>query len=383
MDEKGIARPTAPVLDEQFFNPLFMTSVCRSMAKAGVKVFPRGLHGASEIFEFVLRTKTQALGTHHDGTPAVYKALLRALYNLAGVMIERQADNVPLNDASALVNAAFETLPIRDQSWLSVLEGSDILRRDVEQPAGSWTPFSAPNEVVRFTFQRLQDQMIAEQLVHECRDIEGAFEPGGPFKFLIRRSVHKGNVPLLKPARQWLGALGALWSAIAERHKKEVWDLRSFFGSPDAEFYPDDLKTVFRASVRERRGDAFTPRTWEILQYLFKEDHKKGLELLLSLSCVPGHAWNADFLAGQVLSMSKAVQGEAWSRHFANEHSRLTERATEIADWVLNVDIGVADEEVLHLAGLTLECLCVAENDALRERVKKGLARLKPKGAAE
>ena len=131
MDAKGIARPTAPILDEEFFNPLFISSVCRAMAKAGITVFPRGLHGASDIFGFVLQTKSKALGTRHDGTPAVYQALRRALHSLAEAMLYRRADHVRLDEANTLVNAAFVTLPIEGHGWLAVLEGSDLLRRDV------------------------------------------------------------------------------------------------------------------------------------------------------------------------------------------------------------------------------------------------------------
>lgn len=376
LDAKGIARPTAPVLDDEFFNPLFMSSVCRAMSKAGVKAFPRGLHGASEIFDFALRTKAKALGTRHDGTSAVYNALLRALDDLAGVMVARHIDHIPLREANGLVSTAFEALPIHDKAWLEVLEGSDILRRDCEPAEGPITPLSRPNEAIRFASQRLQDHLIARGLLNRCSDIERAFGPGGTLEFLLRRSVHKGNVPLLKPSQRWLGVMGALWCAVAELHEKELWDLAGFFGGPDVEFYRDDFQPVFQASVRERQGSAFTSRTWQILKFLWEEDEEEKLAILISTCCVPAHAWNATFLAERLFALPIANRPEAWSRHFASDRSSLTGRATEIADWATNVDARVAHGEVVRLVALTLACLNAAANDRLRTRATAGLANL-------
>ncbi|MFH1910574.1 MAG: hypothetical protein ABIK91_00885 [Pseudomonadota bacterium] len=339
MDDKGIARPTAPVLDTEFFNPLFMSSVCRSMAKAGIKVFPRGLHGAREIFKFVLKTKAMALGTSHDGNSRVHDALLAALYDLAGSMIERREDHVPLRDAIDMINSAFSAFPISKQTWLDVLAGSDILRLDVEKSPKGIGAWSRPNEVIRFSFQRLQDNLIAERLLLNCRNIEGAedaFEPNAPFAFLVRRS-QRDDVAILKPSPRWIGVLGALWSAFAETYGKELWDLRSFWGSPDVHFYPQDFRRVFYTSIRERTGTAFTQRTRDILNRLWEGEQEEKLAIILSTSCVPKHAWNADFLTDRLIPLPLADRDSAWSRWFTSDKSELVDRADEITEWALNV----------------------------------------------
>ncbi|MCI0621794.1 MAG: hypothetical protein L0387_09005 [Acidobacteria bacterium] len=376
MDDKGIARPTAPVLDGEFFNPLFMSSVCRSMAKAGINVFPRGLHGARDIFSFVLETKSKALGTRHDGTERIHSALLAALGDLARSMVERRKDHVPLPDAIDLINQAFKALPMNDQTWLDVLEGSDILRRDIEEVPEDSGPWSKPNEVVRFSFQRLQDNLIAERLIRDCRDIEGAFEPGAPFAFLIRRSIQKDGVPLLEFNSDWIGVLGSLWSAVAERGGKELWDLQSFFGNPNVHFILDDLRTVFQASIRERSGTAFSQRTRDILNGLWKDKQEQKLTIILSTSCVPNHAWNADFLTARLLSLSLADRDSAWSRYFTMGQLELVDRAAEITDWGLTVDARTADAEVVRLAGITLTWLFAVTNRTVRDRATKALVNL-------
>ncbi|NVN98200.1 MAG: hypothetical protein HXX17_02675 [Geobacteraceae bacterium] len=375
MDEKGIARPTAPVLDAEFFNPLFMTSVCRSMAKAGINVFPRGLHGARDIFDFVLATKAKSLGTRFDSQQGVHDILRAVLMDLAGIMVARKEDKVSLPDALDAVNSAFKAYPLTDRTWLEVLEGSDILRRDVEGGAvGTW---SKPNEVIRFSFQRLQDNLIAEWLIGDCQHIDSAFVLSGPFSFLINRSIRKSDgVHLVRPSSRWAGVLGALWAAVAEKHSKELWHLQSFFGSSDAEFYPNDFSKVFHSSIRERSGSAFTLQTKEILDRLWEEDPQEKLAILLSTSCVPGHKWNADYIVDRFLEMSLPDRDAAWSQWFTHEQSKLVDRAMEITDWALNVDAKRADLEVTRLAGIILACLLAVTHRTLRDRATKGLVNL-------
>lgn len=376
MDEKGIARPTAPVLDTEFFNPLFMTSVCRSMAKAEIKVFPRGLHGARDIFRFVLETKAKALGTLHDGTDRVRHALLLALNNLAGIMVERRKDFVPLHDTNDLINSAFEALPISDQTWLAVLEGSDILRLDIEKTQDEETDWSGPNEVVRFSFQRLQDNLIAERLLKDCHDIEAAFGPDGHYGFLIQRSIGGDGIALIRPNPSWIGVLGELWAAIADSYSKELFGLQSFLGSSDVHYYPHDFQPIFYSSLRERKGTSFIQLTKKILDRMWKDENEKKLSIILSFSCVPNHAWNADFLINRLFPLPLPDRDSVWSRWFTVDRSELNQRATEITDWALNVDPKIADAEVVRLAGITLAWLLASSNRIIRDRATKGLVNL-------
>ena len=179
MDGNGIARPTAPILDAEFFNPLFLSSMCRSMAHAGLKSFPPGLDGRRKLFEFVLNAKAKHLGTRHDDTSRVKAALLSSLDELAGEMVKGERDYVELDQANSIVEAAFKTLRIEYQSWLEVLEGADILRRDVIKRDDSATTWQRPEELIRFSFERLQDQLMAQWLVKKWSDFARAFGAEG------------------------------------------------------------------------------------------------------------------------------------------------------------------------------------------------------------
>jgi hypothetical protein len=377
MDEKGIARPTAPVLDDEFFNPLFMSSVCRSMAAAKEKVFPRGLHGAREIFGFVLETKAKALGTRHDAKPGVLDSLRDALGGLAEMMVARTADHVPLHDAVVRLNLAFEALPLTSRSWLEVLEGSDILRRDIEpnKNRGVW---SRPNEVVRFSFQRLQDNLMAEHLVVLCREagVEDAFDARGPLSFLARRYIDREQ-KYVGFTREWVGLAGAVWAAVAESFGMELCDLRSFVKEQGTAADILELRRVFHASIRERSATAFTPRTWQLLDELWDDMPSQKLAILLSTSCVPGHAWNARAFNKRLLALSPAERSAQWVQPFKGDgQSDLYTRAVAIAEWALTTQVEIADPEVVRLAGITLAWLRLVDNPEVQAVAARGLDRL-------
>lgn len=375
MDNKGIARPTAPVLDNEFFNPLFMSSVCRSMAIAGIKVFPRGLRGTRDIFKFVLETKAKSLGTRHP-SERIYPLLRATLSDLVGIMVKQRNDYVPLSEAMDVIESGFHTLPINPQTWLDVLEGADILRRDVERPWKQADDWSRPNEVIRFSFQRLQDNLIADRLISDCTNIDQAFDEDAPFVFLIKRSIQTDGTHLLKFSPQWVGVLGALWSAVAEQHKRELWDIKSFFGNPEARHMLHEFQTVFHSSIRERSVTAFTQRTKDIFDWLWKDKPKVRLAIILSFACVPGHPWNADFLTNRLFKRILADRDSKWSYSFISDQSEIVDRVTEIIDWSLSIDANSADAEVVRLAGITLTWLFTVTNRTIRDRATKALVNL-------
>lgn len=377
MDKKGIARPTAPLLDRELFNPLFMSSVCRAMANAGIKVFPQGLHGARDLFAFVLDAKTKALGTPHDGSPRTLLALKASLDKLAEHMANGRADHVPLETASRLISNEFSSFPVTGRTWLDVLEGADILRVDIDGAAQHNSAWARPKEVVRFAFERLQDNLIADHLIRSCSDIDNAFGQNGPWEFLIKRFNKKtGGTPFVQVAARWTGPLGALWAYVAEDYGRELFDLPGFFSTADCQYYAKDFRPVFRTSVRERKLDAFTDRTKLVLDKLWEDEPVEKLEIYLSVSCIPGHAWNADFIASRLAALSPEELDSSWAQLFVRTDFGLIRAAKQITGWAQTVHVEMADTEVVRLARIILSWLTVVQNDAIAHQAEQGLARL-------
>jgi hypothetical protein len=347
MDKHGIARPGPMMLDAEFFNPLFMSSVCRGMARTGKKVLPRGLHATRDMFNFVLNVKCEAFGTEHDGKPGLPKVLRAALNSLAGEMVANQTDHVPFARALRLLQCQFEAFPLTGKTWIEVLEGADILRRDIDATRTDGSDWELPNEVIRFTFQRLQDNLMAEHLSDVAGDIDNAFAAGGPWAFLVRRkwNAQGYNVNHISPA--WTGLMGSLWAQVAEKFGRELWDLPSLFITADDHYWPNQMRDVFRISVRERRPDAFSPATDQLLADLWDKYWTGQLEIYLGFACVPGHPWNADHLAQKLAAMPPGLLGPKWLNEADPEVLRL---GLTISGWlakVLNPSIRAGAERVL------------------------------------
>jgi hypothetical protein len=193
---------------------------------------------------------------------------------------------------------------------------------------------------------------------------------------LLSRSTQTDGIEVVRFNPAWVGVVGAVWAAVAERIGKELCDLQSFFGGPEVQLYPDNFRLVFHTSIRERQGSAFSARTRAILDSLWKRQEDEKLAILLSTSCVPDHAWNADTLAEFLLRLPADDLQSNWSTEFGECREELMEQANEIIDWACTVNTKSADTEVMRLASLTLTCLLMADNSRIRDPATKRLANL-------
>lgn len=376
-DAFNIVRPSVPLLDPEFYNPLFLSSICRSMAKAGMTSFPRGIRGASAIFEFVLEAKSRSLGTPYDRSSDAVKTLKAALDAIAGQMLADGTDYVPLATARDLIDRAFDGYPLRQLSWLTVLEGSDLVRRDVLASDHPDPQFSGPDEVIRFAFQRLEDHIIAIRLFRQVQkvNLEDAFKADGPWTFLLRRYRDRHDDLITEPARRWAGTLGALWAIVAEKYGCELWDLKGFW-EDHQRLYPRNFQFTFKNAVLNREPAAFTDRTLNIFDFLWEEESDDKLSLLLSLSCVADHAWNMDYLEHRILELDLAVRTRLWDGAFSEEYSEAYRRADEIIDFCCKAGLSSLEPSVAKLAGKCLAWLSLVSHATLHDKVILGMTRL-------
>jgi hypothetical protein len=288
-------------------------------------------------------------------------------------MADHTADAVPVGEALAILADTFANFPLEGRAWLEVLEGSDLLRRDTAPREGPVDDWSNPSEVVRFAFQRLQDNLIARSLLARCNDVERAFADGAMLSFLIQRIPERGK-NVVHIHQQWAGVVSAIWSALAEVHGKELVDLASFFNDDGRLLKTHQFKRVFRESVRDRRQNAITQRTRQILNDLFDASPEEKIEVLLSAACVPSHPWNARALHERLRALSIEDRTNFWVRPLsAIRTSELRDTVSNLIDWTLHADLGVASPEVVELAIISLAWLSVDSSIDGYHDVKRAL----------
>jgi len=381
LDRRGIVRPASPSLDPEFTNPFFLRIAAESLLRAGQHTFPRGLRGAKQVFRFVFETRGRFLGAGRDGTNDLVSPLIQSLQDLAGAMAAARQDYLSIAQATSIINNSFAAYPsTAGRTWLDILRGNGFLRKDISaRPEAD--EFSPRLEVIRFTFQRLADHLMADALLlRQVADIDEAFVQGGPLAFVIQNKLRKSGAQqvaerYISVHRNWSGLCAALWIGIAEGFGRELIDLPGVNETMSKEEVRwIGFQEPFRESLRWRVPSAFSQRTRDVAKWFFDDFARERLPLYLEMALVPKHPWNIENLHGFLINVTMPQRDAHWSSAFAHAQDKAYRNARRIVDWCQNADLSRADEDTIRLATVTLGWLLTVSNRHLRDRATKALA---------
>ena len=216
MDRRGIVRPGTPWLNPEFSNPLFLRTTCLALEREGRTEFPPGMRGTGEVLAFFLESTARHLGTDYDGSNALIGPTRQALLHLAADMAAQRRDYVAFGAAHTIVETAFRGFaPPPGRTWAEVLRFRGLLRVDTNPGLDPADPFATLPDVIRFSFQRFQDHLIALALLRDATTLARLFGPGAPLAFLL----HGDGVHW-----EWRGVFYALWVHVADRFDVELVD---------------------------------------------------------------------------------------------------------------------------------------------------------------
>ena len=368
MDRKGIARPSSPWLAEEFRNPLFLRSVCVALEREGKHEFPRGLVGIKKILGLYLESLARHLAPAYDGGDDLVAPTRTTLWLIARAMATSRRDYLPREAADAIARSTFASFGAPDsQTWLETLYRSGLFRFDpdpelVVEPDG---PLPESIDVVRFSFQRFQDQLMAEALLEGVADVGVSFRKGGPLHFLTDE-------------RQWAmagpGLVGALAIQIPELYGRELVDVMPG-GFARWRNYKV-MEPAFQDSLRLRAATAFSGRTTE----LFEQWIAYGgwtVSLLLTLATELDHPWNAEGMHARLVATPMPERDLRWS--FAlNEIDRDVQGhgLNMLVDWCASSEAKTAIRPTRELAALALAWCFTCTSRPVRDTVTKALSRL-------
>lgn len=360
MDRRRITRPASPWLPPEFMNPLFLRTTCVALERKGQRQFPLGLRGAREMLRFYLEAAATTLDTQYDGTEELVAPLLKAVLDIAGSMAAARVDYIERRTAAKILNAAFESYePPIERTWLELLRMRGLLRADPLDHGVSDEddPLVEQEDVFRFAFQRIQDQLIAKRLTQDCAGPHGLFDDGGPVAFLIG----KWGVE-----EDWRGVFLALAVEFADRWGSEIVDHMP--GGQDRWWRDPIIQEAFIESVRWRQHASFGPRSLELLNRI--DWPSTPIDLLIELSAVEGHPWNADMLHRNLIGRAMPERDVFWTRHIntQREHGGPPDR---LIDWGLGSGPEMANSETVRLVLNTLGWLFTSTNGNLRDRATK------------
>ncbi|MFP8833437.1 hypothetical protein ACLIJR_04110 [Hydrogenophaga sp. XSHU_21] len=368
MDRKGIARPSSPWLAEEFRNPLFLRSVCVALQREGKHEFPRGLVGIKKILGLYLGSVARHLAPAYDGGDDLVVPTRTTLTLIARAMATDRRDYLPREAADAIARSTFASfVPPDSQTWLETLHRSGLFRfdPDPELVLGPDDPLPESIDVIRFSFQRFQDQLMAEALLEGIANVGAAFRKGGPLHFLT-------------DDRQWAmagpGLVGALAVQIPELYGRELVDVMPG-GFARWRNYKV-MEPAFQDSLRLRASTAFSGRTTE----LFEQWIAYGgwtVSLLLALATELDHPWNAEGMHARLAATAMPERDLRWS--FAlNEIDRDAQGhgLNTLIDWCASSETTTAMSRTRELAALALAWCLTCTNRPVRDTVTKALSRL-------
>lgn len=365
MDRRGIVRPNTPWLNPEFSNPLFLRTACVALERAGRTAFPRGMRGTSEVLNFFLESTGRHLGTIYDGADTLVGPVRRALLGLAAAMATRRQDFTARSEAHGIVEAEFRGFaPPADKTWLELMRFRGLLRYDPNPAHDPTDPLSDQDDVVRFSFQRFQDHLIANSLLQHVTHPAGLFDAGGALAFVLREQAVEW---------EWRGLFGALFLHCADRYCVELVDMLP--GGAAGWWDVWSVQDAYVDSVRWRTGEAFTERTLELLNLLDRDD-EDTIALLVELAVVENHPWNAEFLDGRLRRRSLPDRDAFWTCRINTAHQEAGHPLSRLSDWCLYAGIDRAEDGTLALATVMLAWACTSSSANVRDIATKALIRV-------
>ncbi|SMD00885.1 hypothetical protein [Primorskyibacter flagellatus] len=381
LDKKGISRPNTPWLSPEFSNPLFLKSTSEALLSKGETEFPRGLRGLSELMLLYLEGLSVRTGLRTINAGDMSKALTQYVRGIAVQMANDGNDYVTVEKAHQIAEEHFgNRQPPEGKTWLDVFTETSLLRRDPPPYSKDFDPLDPPSELIRFSFQRFQDFLMADTLIAKIIDMKAStltadedasnspgeeFLHSGPLNFIFYDGDPEGNIRY-----DYAGLVGALSTIYPEKIGCEFamslpnWEQKWEQGN--------SVQDGFGESFKWRRLDAFTKDTRELLNRL-DEYFVDPIGLLLEVSMTIGHPFNAERLHDHLGRFKLAERDSYWTQWINWSSREEFSQIDRIVSWALSSLDRQSDERHLQLASLVLAWSLSSSHMTLRDRATKAL----------
>lgn len=361
LDRRGISRPSTPWLSPEFINPLFLRSICLSLEKDRKSELPSGLTGTKNVLKYYIESIGRQITEKEGSSTSLVSKLGKSVLDIAGKMLSNKTDYLELDTCRDLITNQFRHIqPQTEADWLSIFINNGLLRKD---PSLLHEDLFSDEEIIRFSFQRFQDFLMAEFSLKDTKTTDTLFNKGEVLDFCIE----DGEL-----AWEWRGLLDGLAIALPEKFGVELIDTLPNGNSHwKNNWY---LSDIFSESIKWRHYSAFSDRTLELLNIY--EDELDVLDLLLQVATSVEHPWNADFLSKN-LERRKLADRDSWWTTWLNDQDTSTDFNVGILiEWSRFGQVSNIHKENQYLAALTLCWFFTSSNRAIRDKSTKALTNI-------
>lgn len=365
LNKQGIVKPSAPILAPELTNPLFLKTCCKAIKQAGLTSFPKGLRGLVKVFEFYIQSTQQKISIAKSYRP--HETIIKnALYGLAEELFPDYIYGLEYTTAFDLISSK-DTRPNIGEPLYDLMLHEGILAEDVTYNHNSDTT-SQPMPVVRFTYERFSDYLIANNLTKDItlQDLDTVFIKNKKFQTFLTKNRLK-----------YIGILSGLNVIVAEKFNVELID---YF--PKGVINNYIFEEVFVKTLTSRNPNSFTQRTLELFNEIPKYCYEdKRIDILLALSTEPGHPWNAERTNNWLKSFTVAERDACWSIYIARADTNEEDHEYEsnlrsLLEWAMGTEVALAEPERIYLCTIILIWVTSTTNRKVRDEATKAVAHL-------
>lgn len=366
LGNQGISLPSVPFFSPEFSNPLFLKTTCNAIKKMGLKEFPKGLNGFSQVFEFYLESLgkiiKQKKHTHSNQlVKNAVRVLINKLYpdNLWGISYGEAVKII--NDCDFTNNGS---TPLFDLLIFEGLISYDVIEDNLGEKF----------EVVRFTYERFSDYAIANHILGKYNieeELGKSFSEDGAISRLLKSENRYSHA----------GIIEALGIEIPEKFGREFIE---YVKPEENDHWRSNwyLETTFKNGILSRTANSITKKSLELLNELGGyRYHSEAMDILISLSTEPNHPWNSEFLDSNLRKRKLAERDLFWSTYVAVNNYYEDEDQSEspiraLLNWILDSELNEVEQERLRLSGIVLLWMTTTSNREIRQQATKALSKV-------
>ena len=371
--------PEVPLLMPEFQNPLFLLLLCKALKKRRSNRAYKGHEGFTYIFEYfvdnVARTIEDKYGIPHAPKKNIWDTVIE---KIAEDMVNNNTNRIPEKKLKKIIKTQHPQ--IDTDEFIKDLDRNLLL---VKVPRYGKDFSRIEGYDYRFPFQKFGDHLIVRYLLKKCKNENKELQ-----------QLFKENPKITELLKWNYGLIETLFIQYPEWYRgKEFFEIADFLkDSPQMwELWINSLiwrkptafseATVEKIShfLREKVLRSVLEYNLEYNDYFFYPEFKftyKLLDALLSVSSIPEHPLNADFLHKHLMEYKMPERDAWWSTflHYQHEAKDTVERIIEWA-WSEYDKSHISDNSVLLLAA-AMSWFLTTSNRFIRDKSTKALVAL-------
>ncbi|MEQ5754030.1 AVAST type 2 anti-phage system protein Avs2 [Providencia hangzhouensis] len=359
-DYYKIERPSSPNLNPEFKNPLFLKILCEGIKKNGLNRVPKGFNGITKILGFFIDGVNKSLSsTSKYNFDSSFPLVSDSLRELITIKVNNGTNYILLKDAHAAVQSVVEKY-VTEKTFLYELISEGLLTKGIVLKDDG-----TKDDVVFISFERFDDHLTVNYLLDKFIDINPVFSLN---EYINEYFENELNLYHKK------GIVEALSIQLPERYNKELYEILPKYSGNDV------LVLAFIDSLVWRDTDFIDYN--KLLPFIndsvINDEYYYDafLEMLISVSAVENHPYNADFIHEWLIDKTLSDRDEFWTMMLKYKYSE-SSSFRHLINWAWSeVDKSYINNESIELIATTLCWFLTSSNRELRDCSTKALISL-------